>query len=118
MLLPSASTNVRVMRDGRLLMALRDRLQIYSGATLQKEIVVPPANILRIDGEVGPGQWVVTHEAGPRESDIVDINRGEVIARAPGLTSMLNSDGVPLFQDDKGNYVTWNWTTNERKTLF
>ena len=77
-----------------------------------------PANILRIDGEVGPGQWVVTHEAGPRESDIVDINRGEVIARAPGLTSMLNSDGVPLFQDDKGNYVTWNWTTNERKTLF
>ena len=115
---PSASTNVRVMRDGRLLMALRDRLQIYAGATLQKEIVVPSANILRIDGEVGPGQWVVTHEAGPRESDIVDINRGEVIARAPGLTSMLNSDGVPLFQDDKGNYVTWNWTTNERKTLF
>ena len=65
-----------------------------------------------------PLRTAVAHESGPRESDIVDINRGVVIARALGLTSMTASNGVPVFQDEKGNYVTWNWQTGERKAIF
>jgi hypothetical protein len=114
----SQSSNVRALKDGRLMIANGKNLEIYANNTLQKAIAIPTAKTFRIAGEVTPGVWVVAHEWGARESDVVDINKGEVIARGMGLSVLQNANVVPVFQDDKGTYLTWNWQTNERKAVF
>lgn len=114
----SQSSNVRALKDGRLMIANGKNLEIYANNTLQSAIAIPTAKTFRIAGEVTPGIWVVAHEWGARESDIVDINKGQVIARGTGLSVLQNASGVPVFQDEKGTFLTWNWQTNERKAVF
>jgi len=111
-------TNVRASGDGHLLVADGAVLKVYSGNALQREITIPEATSVRIAGDLGDGHWLVAHEWGQRKSDVVDINNGTLIAHATGMSAMMNSNGTPVFQDEKGTYVTWNWQTNDRKAIF
>jgi len=105
----SEKSALQILPDGRRVIADRGSLSVYRDTTLVSRFDLPGAPAPVVHFELEPGKWIIG-DAGPaRMSMLVDLDRGVILKKAPGLMPLeLQQGGTLLFVDEKGEVVTWD----------